>query len=40
MEKVVESMQTYGVESYIMLQATLPKHCIFGGHHEKAKSIL
>ncbi|KAM0842124.1 hypothetical protein ACQ4PT_020062 [Festuca glaucescens] len=40
MEKVVESMQAEGIEPDILLQATLAKHYIFGGHREKAVPIL
>uniref|UniRef100_A0ACD5VNK3 Uncharacterized protein n=1 Tax=Avena sativa TaxID=4498 RepID=A0ACD5VNK3_AVESA len=40
MEKVVESMQAEGIEPDILLQATLAKHYIFGGHREKAEPIL
>jgi hypothetical protein len=40
MEKLLESMQADGLESYIILQATHAKHCIFGGHREKAEPIL
>lgn len=40
MEKVVESMHAEGIEPDILLQATLAKHYIFGGHREKAEPIL
>jgi pentatricopeptide repeat protein len=40
MEKVVESMQADGIEPDILLQATLAKHYIFGGHRDKAEPIL
>ncbi|KAK1664414.1 hypothetical protein QYE76_052573 [Lolium multiflorum] len=40
MEKVVESMQADGIEPDILLQATLAKHYIFGGHRGKAETIL
>lgn len=40
MEKVVESMQAEGVEPDLLFQATIAKHYIFGGHREKAETIL
>ncbi|KAK3163418.1 hypothetical protein QOZ80_1AG0003400 [Eleusine coracana subsp. coracana] len=40
MEKVVESMQGEGIKPDYMLQATIARHYIFNGHHEKAEALL
>ncbi|KQK03956.1 pentatricopeptide repeat-containing protein At1g80270, mitochondrial [Brachypodium distachyon] len=40
MEKVVQSMEAEGITPDLLLQATIAKHYIFGGHREKAEAIL
>ncbi|KAF0917448.1 hypothetical protein E2562_020567 [Oryza meyeriana var. granulata] len=40
MEKVIQTMQADGIEPDILIQATVARHYIFGGHHEKAEAIL
>ncbi|GJN37986.1 hypothetical protein PR202_gb26992 [Eleusine coracana subsp. coracana] len=40
MEKVVESMWGEGIKPDYMLQATIARHYIFNGHHEKAEALL
>jgi pentatricopeptide repeat protein len=40
MEKVVEQMETEGVEPDLMFQATIARHYIFDGQREKAEALL
>ncbi|RLN24662.1 pentatricopeptide repeat-containing protein [Panicum miliaceum] len=40
MEKVVEQMETEGIEPDLMFQATIARHYIFDGQREKAEALL